>query len=153
MGSAATPKLRARLREVLATLLREIVRARAQDMLRVDKRGRLREIKCPMLCLHGRSDRLVSKKHVDEIVAAQPGCEVYWLDSSHMLLATHTEAAARVIENFCEHLNFRERSLPLRGTRVDIAMSALSSAVHNTGYGHVRPSLIRSSSSCVRRRC
>jgi hypothetical protein len=69
-------------------------------MLRVDKRGRLREIKCPMLCLHGRSDRLVSKKHVDEIVAAQPGCEVYWLDSSHMLLATHTEAAARVIENF-----------------------------------------------------
>jgi pimeloyl-[acyl-carrier protein] methyl ester esterase len=73
--------------------------------VRVQKRGRLREIKCPMLCLHGRSDRLVSKKHVDEIVAAQPGCEVYWLDSSHMLLATHTEAAARVIENFCEHLN------------------------------------------------
>jgi pimeloyl-[acyl-carrier protein] methyl ester esterase len=105
MGSAATPKLRARLREVLAALPREIVRARAQDVLRVDKRGRLREIKCPMLCLQGRSDRLVSKKHVDEIVAAQPGCEVYWLDSSHMLLATHTEAAARVIENFCEHLN------------------------------------------------
>jgi pimeloyl-ACP methyl ester carboxylesterase len=103
-GSAATPELRVRLREVLATLPREIVRARAQDMLRVDKRGRLREIKCPVLCLHGRSDRLVSKKHVDEIVAAQPGCEVYWLDSSHMLLATHTEAAARVIENFCEHL-------------------------------------------------
>ncbi len=105
MGSAATPKLSAHLRQVLATLPREIIRARAQDVLRVDKRGRLREIKCPMLCLHGRSDRLVSKRYVDEIVAARPGCQVRWFESSHMLLATHTEAAASVIEDFCERLN------------------------------------------------
>jgi pimeloyl-ACP methyl ester carboxylesterase len=58
MGSAATPQLRVHLRQVLATLPREIIRARAQDVLRVDKRGRLREIKCPVLCLHGRSDLL-----------------------------------------------------------------------------------------------
>jgi pimeloyl-ACP methyl ester carboxylesterase len=68
---------------------------------RVDKRRRLREIKCPLLCLYGRSDRLVSKS-VDEIVAALPGCEVQWLDAPHMLLATHTGAAVSVIENFCE---------------------------------------------------
>lgn len=105
MGSSATPKLRAHLRQVLATLPREIIRARAQDVLRVDKRCRLREIKCPMLCLHGRSDRLVSKRHVDEIVTARPGCQVRWLDAPHMLLATHADAAASVIEEFCERLN------------------------------------------------
>ena len=104
-GSAGTPKLRVHLREVLATLPREIIRTRAQDVLRVDKRRRLREIKCPLLCLYGRSDRLVSKRHVDEIVAALPGCEVQWLDAPHMLLATHARAAVSVIEKFCEHLN------------------------------------------------
>jgi pimeloyl-ACP methyl ester carboxylesterase len=105
MGSAATPQLRAHLRQVLAALPREIIRARAQDVLHVDKRGRLREIRCPVLCLHGRSDRLVRKRHVDEIVAALPGCQVRWLDSSHMLLATHADAAASAIEDFCKHLN------------------------------------------------
>jgi hypothetical protein len=42
---------------------------------------------------------------VDEIVAALPGCQVCWLDASHMILATHTDAAASAIEDFCEHLN------------------------------------------------
>lgn len=102
MGSAATPRLRVHLRQVLATLPRKIIRARAQEVLRVDKRGRLPDIKCPVLCLHGRSDRLVSKRRVAEIVAALPGCQLRWLDSSHMLLATHTKAAAGVIEGFCE---------------------------------------------------
>jgi pimeloyl-[acyl-carrier protein] methyl ester esterase len=102
MGSAATPRLRVRLRQVLATLPREIIRARAQEVLRVDKRGRLRDIKCPVLCLHGRSDRMVSKRRVDEIVAALPGCQLRWLDSSHMLLATHAKAAAGMIEDFCK---------------------------------------------------
>jgi pimeloyl-ACP methyl ester carboxylesterase len=108
MGSAAPPKLKVHLRQLLGRLPREIIRARVQDVLRVDKRDRLGEIACPMLCLHGHSDRLVSKKHVHEIVAAQPCCQVRWLASSHMLLATHTDAAVNVIEEFCEHLNWRE---------------------------------------------
>jgi len=101
MGSAATPKLRVHLRQVLATLPREIIRTRAQEVLRVDKRSRLHEIKCPVLCLHGRSDRLVSKRRVDEIVGALADCQLRWLNSSHMLLATHAEAAASIIEDFC----------------------------------------------------
>lgn len=105
MGQTATPKLKAILGQILAKLPREIVQARAHDVLRVDKRGRLHEIKCPMLCLHGRLDRLVSKRHVDEIVTVQPGCQVRSLDASHMLLATHADAAVSVIEEFCERLN------------------------------------------------
>lgn len=101
MGSAATPEIGQRLRQVLAELPRDIIRARAREVLQVDKRRRLSEITCPMLCLHGRSDRLVGKRYVEEIVAARPGCQVRWLDSSHMLLATDAGAAAVVIEEFC----------------------------------------------------
>ena len=105
MGMTATPELKMHLRQVLRTLPPEIIQARIQEVLRVDKRVRLNEIACPMLCLHGYSDRLVSKKHVDEIVSARPDCQTRWLESSHMLLATHTDAAVNVIEEFCEHLN------------------------------------------------
>ena len=105
MGSAAAPEIKQRLRQVLAALPGDILRGRARDVLRVDKRNRLNEITCPMLCLHGRSDRLVRKKYVDEIAAGRPGCQVHWLDSSHMLLATDAEAAAAVIEAFCGRLD------------------------------------------------
>jgi len=100
MGAAATPELRERLRDLLAGLPRDIVQSRARNVLRVDKLKRLSETRCPMLCLHGRSDRLVRKKQVDDIVAARPDCQVHWLDAPHMLLATHADEAARVIEEF-----------------------------------------------------
>ncbi|HEV2155993.1 alpha/beta hydrolase [Bradyrhizobium sp.] len=105
MGSAATPELKVRLRQVLNALPREILRTRAQEVLRVDKRDRLGGIACPVLCLHGRSDRLVSRKYVDEVVAARSGSQVCWLDAPHMLLATHVDAAVDVIEQFCEAFN------------------------------------------------
>jgi pimeloyl-ACP methyl ester carboxylesterase len=105
MGWRAPPKLRVHLREVLAALPQDVIRGRVLDVLRVDKCRRLREVKCPLLCLHGRADRLVSRKHVNEIVAARPDCELRWLDASHMLLATHTEAAAIAIEDFCERVD------------------------------------------------
>ena len=105
MGPAATTETKERLRQVLAALPSKILQARARDALRVDKLNRLGEITCPLLCLHGRSDRLVRKKFVDEIVAARPDCQVQWLDSPHMLLATDTDAAAAVIETFCGQLD------------------------------------------------
>jgi pimeloyl-[acyl-carrier protein] methyl ester esterase len=105
MGSTATPELTARLHRLLAALPREILQFRAREVLRVDKRNRLREITCPVLCLHGRFDRLVNRRQVDEIVTAQPRCQVHWLDSAHMLLATHPEAAIKAINQFCEHMD------------------------------------------------
>jgi len=71
-----------------------------------DKRKRLSETRCPVLCLHGRSDRLARKGPVNDAVAARPDCQVHWLDGPHMLLATHTDMAARIIEEFCGHLNW-----------------------------------------------
>lgn len=101
MGATTTPELSARLHQVLATLPRNVLRERAREVLRVDRRNRLREITCPVMCLHGRFDRLVRDRQVGEIVAAQPRCQIHWLDASHMLLATHPETAAKAIDDFC----------------------------------------------------
>lgn len=101
MGSTATPELTARLREVLAALPRKILQDRARDALRVDKCAQLRGVACPVLCLHGRFDRLAGGRQMDQIVAAQPSCQVRKFDASHMLLATHPDAAATAINDFC----------------------------------------------------
>jgi len=105
IGSTATPELKARLIQVLARLARELIRLRIREVLRVDKRDRLREVRCPMLCLHGRMDRLVRKKYVDEILSANPECQVRWFDGPHMLLETHPDAAADVTNQFCLRLS------------------------------------------------
>jgi pimeloyl-[acyl-carrier protein] methyl ester esterase len=116
MGSTATPELTARLRRVLATLPHKVLQYRAREVLRVDKRNRLREVTCPVMCLQGRFDRLVSKRQVDEILTAQPRCHVHWFDSSHMLLATHPDAAVKAINQFCEHIDKRGSAIP--GTEI-----------------------------------
>jgi hypothetical protein len=58
-----------------------------------------------VLCLHGRFDYLVNRRQANEIITAQPRCQVDWFDSSHMLLATHPEAAVKAINQFCEHMD------------------------------------------------
>jgi pimeloyl-ACP methyl ester carboxylesterase len=104
LGSAASLDLKETLRGVLATLPREVVRTRAAEVLRIDKRDRLHVISCPMLYLHARFDRLVSRKHRDEILASRPHCEVWTLDAPHMVLETHPVEAASIINGFCAQL-------------------------------------------------
>jgi pimeloyl-[acyl-carrier protein] methyl ester esterase len=104
MGSSATPRLELQLRDVLARLPRAVLRTRANDVLRIDKRDRLGQTTCPMLCLHGTSDWLIRRKQVAEILAARPDCEQQRMNAPHMLLATHADAAAAVIDDFCRRL-------------------------------------------------
>jgi pimeloyl-[acyl-carrier protein] methyl ester esterase len=104
LGSARKPDLTESLGRVLAKLPREVVRARASEVLRVDKRNRLRAVTCPMLCLHGRFDRLVRKKYLDEVTSSNPKCEVRMFDAPHMLLQTHAAEAATAINHFCNQL-------------------------------------------------
>ena len=73
-------------------------------MLRVDKRSRLAQVACPVMCLHGRFDRVTGKRCLRQVVAAQPGCLVRWLDAPHMLLETHPDEAAKAIDEFCDGL-------------------------------------------------
>ncbi len=104
LGTAGTPELKARLRELLEKLPREIVQARTAEVLRADKRSRLRQIACPVMCLYGRFDRVTGKQCVQQILLAQPRCQVRRFDASHMLLETHPDEAARAIDEFCGRL-------------------------------------------------
>ncbi|MGJ5135947.1 alpha/beta fold hydrolase [Bradyrhizobium oligotrophicum] len=104
MGRMAKPELRLQLKDVLRSLPAAVLQARARDALRVDKRDRLAETTCPALCVHGSSDWLVGRRQIAEILAARPDCGRCELDAPHMLLATHAEAAAAVIDDFCRRL-------------------------------------------------
>src|SRR5262245_5597499 len=91
LGAAKRPDLKETLRQVLATLPPEVIRTRASEVLRIDKRDRLRAVSCPILCLHARFDRLVSRKYLDEIASLRPHCEVRALNAPHMVLETHPD--------------------------------------------------------------
>ena len=105
LGSAAKLDVKERLGQALATASREILRVRASEALRVDKRSRLRTVTCPLLCLYGRFDRLVRRKCLDEIISSHPNAEVRVFDAPHMLLETHVFEAAEAITLFCNRLS------------------------------------------------
>jgi pimeloyl-ACP methyl ester carboxylesterase len=105
MGSAGDLELKIALARELSRMPRSVIRARAAEALRIDKRHRLREVVCPILCLHGRLDRLVREKSTNEIRSEQPDCQIHWFDAPHMLLETHAAEAASAINQFCERLN------------------------------------------------
>lgn len=105
LGSRGTPVLRHQLLRVIEGLRPEVIRIRSAEVLKVDKRKELLEINCPLLCLHGRFDRLVGKAHVEAISAARPQCQIQWFDAPHMLLETNSEEAALAISNFCSDLD------------------------------------------------
>lgn len=105
LGPKAARDLSARLHQVLAAVPRNILQDRAREALRTDKRDRLREVACPVMCLQGRLDRLVNRRQVNEILAVQPNCQARWHDAPHMLLATHPDAAVAAINDFCEPMD------------------------------------------------
>jgi pimeloyl-[acyl-carrier protein] methyl ester esterase len=104
LGSSGTAKIKDRLHATLAKLPPDLLRARLNETLRVDKRKALRNVQCPILYLHGRMDRLVGPRHIREVTAIQPNCQVQQLDAPHMLLATHAMEAAELIEQFCQRI-------------------------------------------------
>ncbi|MEO8652273.1 MAG: alpha/beta hydrolase [Hyphomicrobiaceae bacterium] len=104
LGSHGTPDLKARLLRVAKSIPRDVLRSRTTEVLNIDRRTRLREINCPLLCLHGRSDRLVGKTHINAITVARPSCHVQWFDAPHMLLETNPATAADAVSRFCRDL-------------------------------------------------
>lgn len=103
-GRTGTPELKARFEKILRVLPEKIIQQRAAAALRVDKLNRLRDVKAPIMCLHGRFDWLVRRKSIEEIVAMRPDCQICWFDAAHMLLETHPEQAAKAINRFCREL-------------------------------------------------
>lgn len=102
LGKYGTPELRTSLHRLASSLPREVLKLRAIEALRVDKREQFRAIVCPTLYLRGRADRIIRKKCLDEIIAIQPATTVRTFDAPHMLLQTHAREAADAINLFCQ---------------------------------------------------
>ena len=104
LGTMGTPEVKATLARVLSEVPSNVIRLRAAEALRVDKRHVLQGVVCPTLCLTGRRDRLVGRNHAKELQSALPECEVRVFDAPHMLLQTHASEAAEAIDRFCERV-------------------------------------------------
>ena len=87
-----------------ARLGRRALQARGVDAVRVDMLAELAAVKCPILYLQGRRDRLIPRRCLDEIVRVQPGAQIAQVDAAHMLLCTHAVEAAALIDRFCNAL-------------------------------------------------
>ena len=108
LGRTRSLELQRRIGQVVARVPSKVIRVRIAEVLRVDKLKQLREVKCPILYLQARYDRMVSRKSLNEIVRTQPQCQIH---APHMLLETHPQAAAEVVDRFCRALDERRPRL------------------------------------------
>jgi pimeloyl-[acyl-carrier protein] methyl ester esterase len=104
LGAFGSRDLSARLERSVANTPHRVLVARLKAVLSVDKRERLSEVACPVLCLRGAHDRMIGPAHLREMLAARPDAEVVTFDAPHMLLETHPHEAATAISAFCDGL-------------------------------------------------
>jgi pimeloyl-ACP methyl ester carboxylesterase len=90
------------IREANATVAPEVRAHRLRSVLDVDVRPELAGLSLPVLYLRGTRDRLVSKRNLDRVVAANPATEVARIAAPHLLLQMAPNACWRAIEAFLE---------------------------------------------------
>lgn len=101
LGSDKTAGVRERLARILPTITPATMRARTTAVLQVDKRDRLRAVRCPVLCIAARQDLLLGSRGLRDIHGTRPDCDVELIDGPHMLLETRPDMVAAAIERFC----------------------------------------------------
>ena len=77
---------------------------RIAAVLRVDVTSELRELSCPVLCLHARRDRLVRLACARRIQALRPSARVVYVDAPHLLLQARPIEAWSYVAPFLEHI-------------------------------------------------
>lgn len=98
LGADAGAEWRARTRALLATLDPAVIRSRMREGGNADERAALAQVACPVLVLHGRRDRLVSRASVRQTLAIQPQARYVELDGPHFLLQANAAQAADAIK-------------------------------------------------------
>lgn len=78
----------------------DVLSCRVRAVLTVDVRDDLRACTVPLLYLRGGRDLLVPPQNAKEIVSICPSARVVRIPSSHWVLQTQPEAAARAISSF-----------------------------------------------------
>lgn len=77
-----------------------VLARRMREVLSVDVRAELASIRCPILYLRGRHDRLVSKRAMGRILECRPDVTVTEIDGPHLLLQVAPRASWAAILDF-----------------------------------------------------
>lgn len=100
MGPYGDTELSAKVDDIVKNLPRAVRAARLRAVAGVDVRADFARVRCPILVLHGRSDRIVRKSPMQRAVADKGGARMIVLPAAHMLLQTRANEAASEIVHF-----------------------------------------------------
>lgn len=104
LGRWATPQLEAALQSALLQVAPTVLRSRAAAALRANVLGQCSAISVPVLNLRATSDRLLSRRASQQLVAALPRCEGVDIAGPHLLLQAAPQACARAVGKFKSQL-------------------------------------------------
>ncbi len=99
-GSDAPAELVAAIQSAILMVSPKVLANRVREVLAVDVRDALPQIRVPVLALAGAKDRLVPRQNLDDMRVLGDLLEVEFLDAPHMILQRQPAAAAESIARF-----------------------------------------------------
>jgi pimeloyl-[acyl-carrier protein] methyl ester esterase len=106
LGGEADALWAERIRNAMSKCSVAVLRARAQEVLSVDVRSHLADIRVPVLYLQATRDRVVPAAALGEMQRVLPGIQVTEVDGPHFLLQARPAPCAERIVMFAERLAF-----------------------------------------------
>jgi pimeloyl-ACP methyl ester carboxylesterase len=100
LGRHASPELRVRLAEAVASVKPKVFKHRALQALQADVSDKLAEVRIPTLYLRAREDRLIGQSAANHLASGIPSMQVVEFDAPHFLLQTRPVEAANVVATY-----------------------------------------------------
>jgi pimeloyl-[acyl-carrier protein] methyl ester esterase len=100
LSGDSSPEIRQLLNEALTPVRPDVLCRRLRDVLQVDVTTALAACSVPLLYLRGDYDFVVPHRNAREIQAIQPAVQLVSLPTSHLVMQTQPERAARAIAEF-----------------------------------------------------
>lgn len=112
LGAAADASWAERIRQAMDKCSVAVLRARAREVLLVDVRSLLADIRVPVLYLQATKDWVVPAVALIEMQRVLPGIQVARIDGPHFLLQAKPGSCAEQIAMFAERLAFASDASP-----------------------------------------
>jgi pimeloyl-ACP methyl ester carboxylesterase len=103
VGDEAPKGLAELVKGAISWVTPKVLGARVREVLNVDVRAELAQVKVPVLYVQPSKDRVVSTVCVEEMQAVRPG-RVVVMDAPHLLLQCEPELGAEMIAGFVKEL-------------------------------------------------
>ena len=100
VGPHADERLVAAVRGAARQVAPGVFRQRLRDVVRVDARDALREVRCPILVLQARQDQIVPERCAQEIRRLRPDAHHRHIHGPHLLLQARPAPCAEEIQRF-----------------------------------------------------